>query len=56
VITASSTTDALGVQPNTAYLAIDKLVAAGVLREVTGKRRGRIYVYQQYYDILNADL
>ncbi|MCW5774847.1 MAG: Fic family protein [Phycisphaeraceae bacterium] len=36
--------DALGVTRRSAQINVDKLVAAGILREVTGKRRNRVYV------------
>ena len=32
--------------------AIDKLEKLGILHEVTGKKRGRIYLYKEYHDIL----
>jgi Fic family protein len=35
---------ALEITPRAAQLNIDKLVAAGVLKEATGKRRNRVYV------------
>jgi Fic family protein len=38
-------------KPTTAK-AIDALVQAGVLHEITGKRRDRVYAYRAYLDIL----
>lgn len=35
------------------YRAITRLEEAGILREVTGKARGKTYVYGEYMDILN---
>jgi cell filamentation protein, protein adenylyltransferase len=35
------------------YGAISRLEEAGILREVTGKSRGKTYVYGEYMDILN---
>ncbi len=35
------------------YAAISRLERAGILREVTGKARGKTYVYGEYMDILN---
>ncbi len=35
------------------YAALDRLERAGVLREATGRRRGKLYVYDQYLAILN---
>lgn len=35
------------------YAAISRLEEAGILREVTGRARGKAYVYGEYMDILN---
>lgn len=35
------------------YGAIARLEELGILREVTGKSRGKTYVYGEYMDILN---
>jgi hypothetical protein len=35
------------------YAAINRLEEAGILREVTGRQRGRIFVYDQYLALLN---
>ena len=35
------------------YAAIQRLERLGVLREVTGRQRGRIWVYGEYLDLLN---
>lgn len=35
------------------YAAINRLEEAGILREVTGRRRGKLYVYDEYLSILN---
>jgi Fic family protein len=50
------TPNAIAKAFNLTYVAaqknIDKLVAAGILREVTGRKRGRIYVAQRVIEIL----
>ena len=38
------------------YNAISRLEEAGILREVTGRRRGEIYVYDQYLSLLNEGI
>jgi Fic family protein len=43
-----------GTKP-TANKAIESLVEAGVLEEITGKQRDRIYVYRRYLDVLTED-
>lgn len=35
------------------YAAVRRLEAAGVLREVTGRQRGKLYVYDEYLNRLN---
>jgi hypothetical protein len=35
------------------YGAIDRLEKAGILREATGRQRGKLYVYSEYLAILN---
>ena len=45
----------LGVTHRGAQLNIDKLLAAGIVREVTGRRRNRIYMADRIMEILEAD-
>jgi hypothetical protein len=40
----------------TAAKAIDSLQRVGVLRDMTGKRRDRIYAYERYLDALNRGM
>ena len=37
----------------TAANAVNRLIELGIVREVTGQARNRVFVYQQYLDILN---
>jgi Fic family protein len=39
----------------TASSAVARLSEAGILRESSGKRRGRLFLYENYLDILNRD-
>jgi Fic family protein len=39
----------------TASSAIKRLADAGILRESSGKRRDRLFVYERYLDLLNRD-
>jgi len=39
----------------TASAAIDRMMEAGILRESSGKRRGRLFLYESYLEILNRD-
>lgn len=42
----------LNLSPPTIAKAARNLEAIGILRETTGKRRGKLYLYQEYFDIL----
>ena len=42
-----------GVAFQTAARAVDALERLGIVREVTGRKRDRVYAYQQYLTILN---
>ena len=44
---------ALGLSEPPVYGAIARLEEVGILREVTGRARGKAYVYGEYMDILN---
>lgn len=37
----------------TAARAVEALAGLGIVREVTGRRRERVFAYQRYLDILN---
>ena len=39
----------------TASAAVDRMIEAGILRESSGKRRGRLFLYESYLDILNRE-
>jgi Fic family protein len=47
--------EALGTTKPTVARALDELTQLGIAREATGKARNRVYVYQEYLDILNQD-
>ncbi len=55
VLTASSTSAQLGLSAPTVNGAFTRLEAAGILHEVTGRRRGRVYVYTEYLRLLQAE-
>jgi DNA-binding transcriptional regulator GbsR (MarR family) len=45
--------DKLGLPPPTVSSAVECLEVLGIVREITGKRRDRIYVYDRYARILD---
>jgi Fic family protein len=49
-------TEETGLSFPTASAAVQRLVAAGMLQECSGKRRDRLFVYTKYLDILNQEL
>lgn len=53
VIGASPTAKRLGLTGPPVYGAIERLEKAGILREATGRQRGKLYVYDEYLTILN---
>ena len=53
VIRAPATASQLKLTEPPVYGAIKRLEDAGILREVTGRQRGKLYVYDQYLAILN---
>jgi Fic family protein len=53
VIDAASTARRLDLTDPPVYAAIRRLEDAGILREATGRRRGKLYVYDSYLSILD---
>lgn len=54
IVTVASAMELLASSKPTTGRAIDTLVAAGVLTEMTGKRRDRSYAYRRYLDQLRV--
>jgi Fic family protein len=53
LVTIPETSRILGLTQPTVGTAIERLEKMGVVREVTGKARDRVFFYQQYYSILS---
>ena len=49
------TAEACGTTKPTVARALEELERLGIAVEVTGKQRNRVYVYQEYVEILNRD-
>lgn len=45
----------VGLSASTVQGGLDKLQALGIVKEITGQKRNRIYAYQKYIDILNLE-
>jgi hypothetical protein len=39
----------------TASAAVMRMAEAGILQEASGRRRGRLFVYGEYLDVLNRE-
>ncbi len=55
VLTATGTAGQLGLSVPTVNAALARLEQAGILREVTGRKRGRLFVYDAYLALLQAE-
>ena len=55
VLTATRTASEVGLSVPTVNAALGRLEEAGILREVTGRRRGRLFVYDAYLALLQAE-
>jgi Fic family protein len=53
VISLPGITERAGIAFTTAARMIEELRALGIVREITGRKRERVYAYQAYLDILN---
>ena len=53
VVTASDIAELLGVSLVSTYKIVDEFVKAGILKEVTGFKRNRFFVFKQYLDIFH---
>lgn len=47
-VNASQVCQVCSVSPATAYTLIDRFVSAGLLREITGAKRGKLYLFEPY--------
>jgi Fic family protein len=56
IVTAATAMKVLKTTKPTALKAIDALQQAGVLREITGKQRDRVYAYDRFLAILNRGM
>lgn len=52
-VTASSVAEELSLTPVTARSSLNHMVSLGILEEITGKKRDRVYVYRHYLDVLS---
>lgn len=55
MLVMSTAMELLGTSKPTATKAIGALSNAGVLEEITGKRRNRVYAYRKYLNVLTED-
>jgi Fic family protein len=55
-LTATGTARQLGLSAPTVNAAFARPQEVGILREATGRRRGRVFVYVGYLELLQAEL
>ena len=53
ILSIAMAAEQVGVTPQTVGKAVDRLQQLGLLREVTGRQRGRLFVYGRYLEILS---
>ncbi len=53
VLTVPQATPRLALSPPTIRAAIDSLIELGIVNELTGQRRNRVFAYQRYLEILS---
>ena len=53
ILSISEASERTGLAFPTASKAIEQMVKLGIVREITGKRRGRLFAYDKYLAILN---
>ena len=56
LLSIAAVADRTGLSQSAASAAVQHLEELGVVDEITGRRRDRLYVYRDYLDILNRDL
>jgi Fic family protein len=54
VVTPKVAAEATALSGPTVHAGLRRLEDAGILREITGRQRGVVYVYGTYLDMLNA--
>jgi Fic family protein len=55
MVSATVAAQRLSMTFPTATAALGELETLGIVREITGRRRDRVYAYQAYLDVLNAE-
>jgi Fic family protein len=53
VLTIPKIQEMAGLQPNTIMSSLERLIKLGMVNEITGKLRNRVFVYNNYIKILN---
>ena len=54
VVDVKSLTEALGTTTNTTAALVDDFVSFGVLQEITGQRRNRLFVFTDYLNLFQS--
>jgi Fic family protein len=54
VVTVEEVAEIIGKSLPTAYSLVEELQGLGILKEVTGMKRGREYLFEEYFAVMNA--
>ena len=54
LLTIGTAAELSGVTFPTATAALERLQALGIVEEITGKARGRVFVYRRYLSLLDV--
>jgi Fic family protein len=55
IVSVPTATEKLGLSAPTVRAAIEALGKAGIVRELSGKRRDRVFGYRRYLDLMGSD-
>ena len=53
MVTVQAASNELKISIPTVSRALEGMVSKGIVREITGKQRGRLFVYTKYLDLLD---
>lgn len=53
IVSIAAVAEKVGISFPTASVAVEHLSRLGILREISGKKRNRLFVYSEYLDILS---
>ncbi len=55
MVTVSAAAKAIGISPPTIRISLEHLMQLGLVREITGNRSRRAFLYEPFWQILEQD-